>query len=472
MSNNKKQAGDIIEVSPKDLAQSAPAKVAPLSFNRNMDLGEFDDAAMVSEERRKRRWGWTVLLVGFGGFITWASLAPLDQGAPMPGTVTVVGSSKIVQHPYGGVIDEIVVKEGELVKENQVLVKLNQTKLQSDFETVRTQWITVKGKEARLMAELTRAPKITFPKWFEENAKDPQVQTTVRLQEELFRSRREARGAELAALEQNATALTNSIVQMKLAMTSKKEQLRLLQDQLVGLRGLEKEGYLAKNRLLEAERNEAQIKAGLADDSGNLARVEGQLAEVRLRIASRRSDIATEIQSDLSESQRIGEELTNKLKSVNFDKDMALIKSPSEGYVSNLSIGTVGGVIGPGTPLMHVVPKDAPLKIDGQLPVNLVDKVAPGMEVDVMFPALNQRKTPHIPGQVKTVSADRIVDQQGHAYYLVQIEITPEGRKLLGGQEIVPGMPAEAFVKQGERTMLNYLFKPLTDRLHKALTEE
>jgi membrane fusion protein, protease secretion system len=455
-------------------SKKADVTTVPSTSNiKSFDLGEFDEASLAKEEKSKRRWGWTVLIIGFGGFMAWGALAPLDQGAAMPGTVTVVGSSKVVQHPYGGVVDKILVKEGELVKSEQVLVQLDATKLQSEFETVRTQWITVKSKEARLMAELGNAPKITFPDWFGENANDPQVMASTKLQSELFRSRRDSRQAEIAALTENIQALSNSLVQLKIGMDGKREQLKYIQEQLAGLRGLEKEGYLARNRLLEAERQEAQIRSSLADDMGNLSRVEGQLAETRLRIAQRKSDLVTEVQAEMADVQRLVEELSNRMKSVNFDKDAALIRSPIEGYISNLQVATVGGVIAPGAQLMHVVPKDAPFKIDAQLQVHLVDKVQPGMPVDVMFPALNQRTTPHIPGVVKTVSADRIIDTaSGMPYYLVQIDITPEGIQMLTKYQIVPGMPAEAFVKQGERTMLNYLFKPLTDRLHSAMTEE
>lgn len=465
-------------ISPSELvslaAKKAEATTVPAASNiKSFDLGEFDEAALIKEEKSKRRWGWSVLIIGFGGFMTWSALAPLDQGAAMPGTVTVVGRSKVVQHPYGGIVDKILVKEGELVKADQVLVQLDATKLQSESETVRTQWITVKSKEARLMAELSSAPKITFPDWFNENANDPQVVAATKLQSELFRSRRDSRQAEIAALTENIQALGNSLAQLKIGMDGKREQLKYIQEQLAGLRGLEKEGFLARNRLLEAERQEAQIRSSLADDMGNLSRVEGQLAETRLRIAQRKSDLITEVQAEMADVQRMVEELSNRMKSVNFDKDAAIIKSPIDGYISNLQVPTVGGVAAPGSQLMHVVPKDAPFKIDAQLQVHLVDKVQPGMPVDVMFPALNQRTTPHIPGVVNTVSADRIVDTAtGTPYYLVQIDITEEGIKMLSKYQIVPGMPAEAFVKQGERTMLNYLFKPLTDRLHRAMTEE
>lgn len=424
------------------------------------------------DERHSARLGWWILLLGFGGFMIWALLAPLDEGATFPGSVTLVGSRKTVAHPYGGVIEKVLVAEGQQVKAGDVLVQLNTTKSDADLNTARAQWITISAALSRLVAERNASSAIRFPDWFVQNAGDPRVQESMRTQNELMRARQGALNADLNAMQESESALLKTLTAIEASTAQKQLQLNASQTQLDGLREMAAEGFMARNRVLEAERNHAAIMGSLADDQAQLARTRGQLGEVRMRMTQRRAEGQKEVQTQLAEVQRQKEELDNRLSSVQFDNSIAEVKSPVDGYVTGLQVFTDGGVVTPGMKLMDVVPTSDRMEIEGQLAVHLIDKVVPGLPVIITFPALNQRRTPTLFGRIRSVSADRLTDiHTGVPYYLVKVEIPPESHAQLEGQQVVPGMPADAFVKLGERTLMNYIVKPLTDRLRSSLTE-
>ena len=425
-----------------------------------------------TDDAKSSRLGWLILLIGFGGFMLWAWLAPMDEGAPIPGTVTLVGNRKTIQHSTGGVVDKVLVKEGQTVKAGDVLVKLNTTKSNADLNIVRSQWISLRGAEARLGAERSRLGNVRFPQWFDEHTDDPRVQETVRVQNELFRARNASINNELSALQETEAALVRTLQNVEQSMVQKQSQVRFSEEQMQGLREMAKEGFLARNRLLDAERSNAAVAGSLADDNANLARTRGQLGEVRMRMAQRRSEYQREVQTQLAEVQHQADELESKLSAVQFDNTSAEVRSPVDGVVTALQVFTEGGVVGAGGKLMEIVPVSDKMEIEGQLAVHLVDKIVPGLPVSITFPALQTRKTPIIQGHVRTVSADRLTDQRtGAPFYLVKIEIPPESYKALNGQVILPGMPADSLAKIGERTLIDYLVKPFTDRLRTALTE-
>lgn len=429
-------------------------------------------AAHADAEGSARR-GKAILLAGFLGFFAWAAFAPLDEGVSVPSAVRVLGSTKTIQHPYGGVIDQILVKEGQTVEEGQVLVKLNLTKAQSEQEASRTQWITLRAVEARLLAELSGSASIRYPAWFREHAQDERVRDATDLQNRLLQARLSSVNSELAAMNESAAALRSSLKNLEDSTREKQRQAASSREQLSGLREMEKQGFLARNRLLDAERADAGISAALSDDAANAARVNGQLAELNMRIAQRRFEYQRDVQAQLTDVQRQAEEVQNHLNALNFDVGQATLKSPVAGFVSGLSVHTEGGVVSPGQVLMNIVPKAGAMEVEGQLPIHLANKIAPGMPVDIMFTALKSHQTPIVTGVVNSVSADRLVDAAtGAPYFLVKINTTPEGLAKLGQQKITPGMPAEAFIRTGERTFLNYLVKPLTDRWRNSFTEQ
>jgi protease secretion system membrane fusion protein len=248
-----------------------------------------------------------------------------------------------------------------------------------------------------------------------------------------------------------------------------------LKEQLDGMRDLAKEGYVARNRLLDLERTYAQLSGQISEDIGNIARARRQVLELSLRKAQRSQDYQKEVRTQLSDVEREAEALSARLQGQKFEVDNVEVKSPVGGTVTGLAVFTQGGVVQPGFKMMEIVPTNDPLVIEGNLAVNLVDRVHPGLKTELIFSAFNVNKTPHIEGEVEQVAADRSLDERtGAPYYKVRVKVTPAGQKKIAEHrmDVRPGMPVELFVKTGERTPINYLLKPIFDRARSSMAEE
>lgn len=419
------------------------------------------------------RLGWWIVLAGVGGFFVWAALAPLDKGVPLSGTVTVASSKKAVQHQTGGTVDAILVKEGDIVKAGDVLIRMNAVQATANAEITRVQYFTARTTEARLTAERDGKTTLIFPPELENARSDARVASNIEMQQHLFSSRRSAIQSELAALDENVAGLVQQNAGLAESRDGKKQQLQFLKEQLDGMRDLAREGYVARNRLLELERTYAQLSTAISEDISNIGRGLRQIAEFRMRRLQRQQEYQKEVRTQLAETQKEASSLANRLSGLDYDLGNVLVRSPVDGTVVAMNVFTHGGVIAPGFRMMDIVPSQDALVIDGQLPVHLIDKVHPNLKVELIFSAFNQNLTPHVPGIVTHVSADRFVDEKsGQPYYMVKAKVAPEGVRMIADLKIRPGMPVDLFVKTGERTMLNYLVKPVTDHLKLAMTEE
>jgi membrane fusion protein, protease secretion system len=434
---------------------------------------EPDPTAVNTDETNHSRLGWLIVLLGVGGFLLWAILAPLDQGIPVSGTVTVATNRKAVQHQSGGTVDEILVKEGDAVKAGQVLVRMNDVQAKANSEMTRVQYVTARAAEARLIAERDGKKTIEFPDELRNAKDDTRIANAVGLQSQLFSSRQSAIQNELAAVDESIAGLKSQARGLEESRDSKKMQLQFLKEQLDGMRDLAKDGYVARNRLLDFERTYAQINGAISEDIGNIGRTQRQISELTLRRIQRQQEYQKEVRTQLSDVQKEADALANRLKGLDFDLANAELKAPVDGTVVAMNVFTKGGVIGSGFRLMDIVPSDDPLIIEGQVPVNLIDKVHQDLPVELIFSAFNQNKTPHVPGVVTQISADRFVDERnGFPYYKMKAKVTPEGLKLIKDLQVRPGMPVELFVKTGERTMMSYLLKPVFDRAKTSFSEE
>lgn len=257
------------------------------------------------------------------------------------------------------------------------------------------------------------------------------------------------------------------------SQASKVQQRAALNEQLQGLRELAREGYIPRNRLLDSERLYSQIDGAIAEDYGRIGQLQRQVMELRLRIRQLGEDFQKDLRGQLAETRTRSDDLRNRLASAEFELANSLVRAPASGVVVGLDVYTEGGVIKPGQALMDIVPQGEPLLVEARVPVQMVDKVHPGLPVELMFSAFNQSTTPRVAGEVTLVSADRQVDERtDEPYYTLRAQVSAAGMQQLDGVQIRPGMPVETFVKTGERSMLNYLFKPLMDRTHMALVEE
>lgn len=428
-----------------------------------------------TDSRRYARIGWIAVLVGFFGFMLWALLAPLDKGVPLSGTVTNESSRKSVQHQTGGTIQEILVRDGSVVKAGQVMVKMNPVFARSNFTMTDGLYLTARASEARLVAERDGARKIAFPEELLKRRNEPRVSEMMTLQEGLLLSRQMSLQNELAGIDQNIAGLKLQVQGLQESRASKKEQVNFLKEQLGGMRDLAKDGYVARNRLLDLERTYAQLNGMISEDIGNIGRAQSQVLELTLRRAQRQQDYQKEVRSQLNDFQREAEGQAAKLQAQQFELNNVEVKAPVDGTVVDLAVFTNGGVVPAGFKMMDIVPSGDALIVEGELPVNLIDKVHPGLPVELIFSAFNANKTPHIEGEVVRVSADRLVNEKtNNPYYKVRVRVTAEGAKKIATHklDIIPGMPVDLFVKTGERTMMSYLIKPIIDRAHSALGEE
>jgi protease secretion system membrane fusion protein len=421
------------------------------------------------------RLGWIIVLAGVVGFLLWATLAPLDKGVPMSGDVAKEGSRKAVQHLNGGVVQDILVKDGDIVKAGQVLVRMNNVQVSAQSEISKVQLIASRTAEARLIAERDGKNVPAFPEELKPYKDDPRVAENVSLQNQLFSARQSGLKNDLGAIDENISGLKLALEGMQASRDSKKEQLVILKEQVDNLRDLARDGYVARARLLDAERTMVQIKGAIAEDIGNIGRTQRQIAELTLRRAQRVQDYQKEVRTQLAEVQRDADALTNRLKAETYAVDHADVTAPVDGTIMAMNVFTKGGVVQPGFKMMEIVPVDAPLVVEGRLPVNLIDRVHVGMPVELIFSAFNSNTSPHIPGNVTKISADRLTDERtGQPYYTVSANVSPEGLKTMRQHkmEVRAGMPVELFVKTGERTMMNYLLKPIFDRVKTSMSEE
>lgn len=426
-----------------------------------------------TDDRRISRAGTRFLLAGFAGFVLWAGLAPLDEGVASNGTVVVADKRKTVQSISSGLVEKLNVREGDMVKQGQPVIELNATNARAQLEIALAQYISSRAVEDRLLAESRNAANVSFSAELASLKDDPRAIEARKLQQQLFQTRRSMLQGEQAILGENLQGLQVQLQGLQAMKVNRESQVKWFNEELKGMRAMAGEGYIARNRLLQLERSAAEASGALSDTIANIGRIQNSIAEVKLKQIASRQSFQREVESQLTDVQKEVRALKERVDALRFDVVNNSIKAPIDGMVVGLNVHTVGGVVQAGQPLMDVVPINEPLIVEAQIDPSMSAKVHPGMPVDINFVALNQNKTPVIDGQVETFSADRIVDQKtGMPYFLARVKVTDEGMKKIGQQQIRSGMPVTVVIKSGERTMLQYLVKPLTDRLHFAFTEE
>ncbi|WP_339476486.1 HlyD family type I secretion periplasmic adaptor subunit [Pseudomonas sp. RL_5y_Pfl2_69] len=432
-----------------------------------------DSNVLQLDDTRYSRLGWLLMLGGFLGFLGWAALAPLDKGVAVSGKVMVSGHRKVVQHPSGGIVERIDVRDGDKVDAGQVLIRLKETPLLGQAQSLRSQFYGSLASEARLNAERDGAASVSFPVELTALVTEPEVASNLVLQRQLFDSRRQALLLDQQGVDESIAGAEAQLRGVRESQASKVLQRTALAEQLQGLRELAREGYIPRNRLLDSERVYAQVLGSISEDYGRIGQLQRQVLEMRLKIRQLAEEYQKEVRTQLADTRVRTEDLRNRLASAEFELANSQLRAPVAGIVVGLDVFTEGGVIKPGQALMEIVPQGEPLLVEARVPVELADKVHPGLPVELMFSAFSQSTTPRVAGEVILVSADRQVDERtDEPYYTLRAQVSDAGMAQLAGLQIRPGMPVEAFVRTGERSMLNYLFKPLLDRTHMALVEE
>jgi len=450
------------------LSKSTAQDANVVSTTDNELLKASDDTGAVA------RMGLWVLGLGFGGFLLWAALAPLDEGVPTQGMVTLDTKRKTVQHLTGGIVKEVLVQEGQQVKEGDPLLRLDSAMAKSNYESVRQRYLGYRAMQSRLFAEQTGASVINFHPDVKAAMSDPLIKQHVTTQQQLIQARQAALASDLQAIEESIQGLKEQLSSIQNVLVQRRNQFALLSEELGNTRAMVKEGYAPRNRQLELERMVAESSASIADLTGSSLRVSRQVAELTQRSISRKQEYRKEIESQLADVTREVQSDAERFVAVTADLDRMEIKAPSAGQVVGLTVQTVGAVLQPGQKLLDIVPENQTLLLEAHIAPHLVDKIQSGLLTDIRFNSFAHSPQLVVEGKVLSVSGDLLADPANPqiAYYLARVQVTPDGIKKLGSRQMQPGMPAEIVIKTGERSMLTYLLHPLMKRMAASLKEE
>jgi HlyD family type I secretion membrane fusion protein len=412
------------------------------------------------------------LILGFGSFLAWASFAPLDEGVVAHGEVTVVSNKKAVQHQYGGTIKEILVAEGTRVIKGQVLIRLNDAQPKANLTNARGEYISALVLEARLQAERSQAGTITFPKEVVSVSHLSEIADQIRTQQELFSARRGTLQSQIDILRENIDGMGKYISRLEEIEVSRSKQMKLLDSEMMSLRKLADQGWYPRLKIVELERVMAELSGKRSEDLANIARSRMIMSEYKITILRRKQEFLQDVETRLSEVQKTLAALKDQYAATLDVLEKTEIRAPEAGAVVGLAVHTTGGVVMPGNTVMYIVPANEELIVEAKVMTADRDKVHEKLKVNLMFPAFDVKKTPVIDGEVILMSADRFTDEVTKIpYSLCRIQLTQEGIRQLGNRNLQPGMPAQVLIRTGERTLMNYLVKPLFDRIAISLTE-
>ncbi len=435
-------------------------------------ISKHEEIALLTDERPIRNIGLIVLAITFGILGTWGYFAPIDSAALAPGAVAVKSHSKTVQHLDGGIVSELLAKDGDIVNEGDVLIKLDGTEVKAQLEILRGQLITLSAQMARLVAERDRQAAITFPDNIQDLS-DPHIVEARQGENQIFQARKNSHEGEISVLKQRIDQLRSKIEGLKGQRGSKQELLASYKEEEKDLREMLAQGFADKLRLRDIERNHANVGGDIAALTSEIASSEIQIGETKLQILQLEKKFQEEVAGKLGEVQA---DLYDVSQRVNATADKVIrtdIKAPSSGRVLGLSVHNIGGVITSGKPILDIVPQQEELIVNAQVSPIDIDRVRSGLAAEVRFSAFNQTVIPKVLGKVINLSADRLTDERtGNTYYQAQVELLPDSYAKLRGFELVPGMPAEVFINTGERTVFEYLMQPITNSFARALIED
>ncbi len=419
------------------------------------------------------RSGLAVLLVGFGGFLAWAIFAPMDEGVPGPGVIAVESKRKRIDHLYGGIVDKILVREGQRVREGDTLLVLNDAQAKASLNSAESQWRVAAITAARLQAERSGVTVIRYPDTLSEKVADAELGALMRAQEELFRSRRAALQGELAILRESVAGLESQLRSLDELVAGRTQQIKLFTEQLTAFQKLFKQNFVSRVQLIEIERQLAEVQTKQSEDLANIAAVKARLSEFRMRGAQREVEFRREVETQLADVQKDAAVARERLAAAKDVHERLVMRAPASGAVVDLALFTAGGVVKAGDKLMEIVPDGDELVVEGQIAPQYIDRVRVGLPADVHFDAyVNQVKQPVITGKVKTLSADALTDpRSGAQYYTIRVAVPGVELRKLGAFAIQPGMQTTVMVKTGERSMMAYLLRPLLRRFTTAFTE-
>lgn len=411
------------------------------------------------------------LLFVLGG--AWANLASLSGAVLAQGQVVVLGRPKIIQHLDGGIVAEIFVENGAVVSKGEVLIRLDDTLLKANLNIYQNRLREGVAQRARLTSERDALSQIA---WEDKILKIFNMESSpnVRLgQKKLFEARQATRLGQVAQLREKIKQLRNQTTGTEALKGSKKSQLGFLDEELKGIRSLNKKGLTPKSQLMSLERQREEIIGQVAEQDAELARIQNSISETEIQILQIDRELRQTVLTELRQIEQEVNDMTQQLFATVEKQKRTEIKAPVSGIVHELAIFTIGGVIGPGNEVMQIIPQNIGFEVEANVEPKFVDELYSGQLATLRFSAFNQRITPELNGTVKGVSPNAIVNEQtGASFYKIRLTVSNSDLVLLESLPLVPGMPVEIFIKTRERTALNYMIKPLMDQINRAFREE
>lgn len=416
--------------------------------------------------------GFTVIALFFGLFGTWAAVAPLDSAAIAPGVVSVETSRRTIQHLEGGIIADILVDEGDRVSRDDILVRLDDTGPRASRDLLAGRLIEALAREARLVAERDNVETISFSRDELASLGSDAADQAITGQVSIMASRRRAAQEREAILQQRIAQLNEQIAGLKGEIKSEERQIELLDEELADVRDLVEKGLARKPRLLALERGLAEIEGNRSRNRAAIAEAHQAIGETELRINEGHSLQQSEVLQALRDTQSALADLRERLLAAEAVLDRTRIRSMIEGTVVDLRVHTTGGVIRPGEAIMDIVPRNDRLVIEVWINPQDIDVVAPGLAAHVSLTAFSRRNAVPLVGTLTTISADLLQNEQtGAVYYLGRVELDSAQEGLLDGPTLYPGMQAEVMILTGDNTLLNYLLRPITRSLRRAMRD-
>jgi len=439
---------------------------------REQNMNSSPAANYSSDDSTVRKIGTIFIISTLLVLAVWAYLAPLDEAALATGVVMVKSHKKTLQHFDGGIVSQLLVKDGDVVEQGDLLVVLDGTEDKAQLEIARGQYIATASQLARYEAERDGKATVSYPLSLNDEI-DPRVFQAKQSETQIFKARKSAYQGEIALLKQRVEQLLSKIEGLKGQRASKQLLVSSYGEEAKDLSELLEKGYTDKQRLRDVTRNHAVNTGEISALNAEMASSQIQINETKLEILQLEKKFQEEAVNKISELQTQLFDIEQRISAMN-DKVVRIdIKAPVAGRVMGLSVHTLGGVILPGHPILDIVPQTEELVIDAQVSPMDIDRVSVGLVAEVRFSAFKQALTPVIEGKVINLSADSITDERtGMSHYQAQVELTAESAKKIANLDLVPGMPVEVLIKTGERTVFEYLTKPVTNVFARAFIED
>lgn len=427
----------------------------------------------VPDWRRPALLGYVLIFLSFGVLGGWSAFARLDSAVVAPGTVISGTNRKIVQHFEGGMVAGIFVREGDHVEKDQVLITLDPTQAQANADIVRNQLMGQAAQEARLLAERDGKDEISFSEELIKRRDELTVKEAIADQEQQFTQRRSTLKGQVSILENRIKQYGTEIEGLTQEREATMRQLDFINQELTDLRDLLSRNLVQKSRVLAMEREKSRLEGVIGRSIADRAKAEDGITDAKLQIDQIRKKFAEDVNAgvldvrqkmaDLREKVTVSQDILRRIE----------VRAPRTGVVQNVKVATVGGTIRAGEPLLEIVPDDDGLIVNCQVSPMDIDALHDGMQAEVRFSSFHAKVLPVIMGRIVSVSHDRLVDEASRQpYFLIRVVVDDTEIPAAIRGRITPGMPSDIVIPTGERTVINYLVRPLMNRATKALREQ